>query len=200
MTKTSMSLKNVVLATHNSGKIAEMEDLLKPCGLSVASARDYALPEPEETGESFEENAALKARAAAKATGLPALAEDSGLCVNALGGQPGIYSARWAGPDKDYSKAMQDVRDLLGDSDDWSSLFVAVMALVRPDGTCESFKGRCDGVLVWPPRGDQGFGYDPMFVPDGETRTFAEMTANEKYAHSHRARAIHALQEHIAGL
>ena len=194
------TIHKTVLATHNPGKIAEMGDLLAPYGIEVASAHDYDLPEPEETGASFAENAGLKARAAAHVTGIPALADDSGLCVDALDGRPGIYSARWAGPEKDFDKAMRAVYQELTCADDWSACFVAVIALCWPDRTCETFKGRCEGRIVWPPRGEQGFGYDPVFVPDGQTRTFAEMYAGEKHSISHRAKAMNALMEHIAKL
>lgn len=191
------SLNKVVLATRNTGKIVEMGALLEPHGIALASARDYALPEPAETGYSFEENARLKACAAAQATAIPAIADDSGLCVNALDGRPGIYSARWAGPDKDFYAAMQRVRYELGASDDWSAAFVAVIALALPDGSCETFQGRCEGQLVWPPRGENGFGYDPMFMPYGARLTFGEMVQEDKHRYSHRFKALHQLMELI---
>jgi XTP/dITP diphosphohydrolase len=193
----------LVVATHNPGKLAEIADLIAPYGLDAVSAGALGLPEPEETGDSFEANAELKARAAATAAGKPALADDSGLAVVALGGDPGIYSARWAGPDKDFARAMRTVEELLeakgaAEPGDRRAYFVAVLALAWPDGHLELFRGEVHGTLVWPPRGDKGFGYDPMFLPDGFDRTFGEMTADEKHgwrrggaeALSHRARAF----------
>ena len=193
MNENTKTLSKIILATHNPGKIAEIGDLLPAYGVDIASANDYDLPEPEETGATFTENALLKARAAAQATGLPAIADDSGLCVNALNGRPGIYSARWAGPEKDFDKAMRAVRDELNGADDWSASFFAVIALCWPNKICEIFEGHCEGRIVWPPRGAQGFGYDPMFLPAGDERTFGEMGADEKHAVSHRGKAILAL-------
>lgn len=190
--------KKIVLATHNPGKVAEFQTLLAPCGVEIVSAADLDLPEPDETGTSFAENAILKANAAALASGLPALADDSGLAVRGLNGDPGIYSARWAGPDKDFTRAMRMVHDRLGDNPDRGAAFVCVLALVDPDGQAHLFEGRVDGVLAWPPRGAGGFGYDPMFIPDGETRTYGEMAPSEKKASSHRARACAALVEFLA--
>ena len=185
-------LKQLVVASHNAGKVREIADLLAPLGLAVQSAGDLDLPEPEETEATFAGNALLKARAAATASGLPALADDSGLCVAALGGHPGIYSARWAGPRKDFSLAMQLVWDTVvrSGNPDRSAHFVCVLALAFPDGRAETFAGRVDGTLVWPPRGDKGFGYDPLFVPDGHPLTFAEMDPAAKHAMSHRAQAF----------
>ena len=180
----------LVLATHNAHKAGEIGVLLKPCGIAVVSAGELGLPEPEETGSTFAENAALKALLAAQESRLPALADDSGLSVKALNGDPGIYSARWAGPGKDFKAAMKKVNDALGDHQDRSAAFVCTLAIAWPDGGCEFFEGRVEGTLVWPPRGDAGFGYDPMFVPDHETRTFGEMTPEEKQAVSHRTRAF----------
>jgi XTP/dITP diphosphohydrolase len=185
----------LVVASHNPGKVREILDLVAPHGLSVASAAELGLPEPEETGATFAENAALKAMAAARAAHLPALADDSGLEVDALCGAPGIFSARWAGPLKDFSVAMRKVADDLQACDAWTprgpkANFIAVLCLAWPDGETAIFEGRVDGHLVWPPRGTKGFGYDPMFVPDGHTVTFGEMEPNAKHAISHRARAF----------
>jgi XTP/dITP diphosphohydrolase len=180
----------LVIASHNPGKVAEIAELIAPFGIGAVSAGALGLPEPEETGDSFEANAALKARASAAASGLPALADDSGLVVPALGGAPGIYSARWAGPGKDFSIAMERVRRELGDRNR-SAYFVAVLALAWPDGAIELFRGEVAGRLVWPPRGANGFGYDPMFLPEGGgTQTFGEMDATWKHGVSHRARAF----------
>ena len=185
----------LVVASHNPGKVREILELVAPHGLSVVSAAELGLPEPEETGVTFAENAALKAVAAAGAASLPALADDSGLEVEALGGAPGIYSARWAGPTKDFSVAMRTVADELRGRDAWTSPgpsanFVAVLCLAWPSGETAIFEGRVDGHLVWPPRGTKGFGYDPMFVPEGHTLTFGEMEPDAKHALSHRARAF----------
>ena len=184
----------LVIASHNQGKVEEITALLARFAVDVVAAGALGLPEPEETGDSFEANAALKARAAAGASGLPALADDSGLVVPALGGAPGIYSARWAGPDKDFRPAMARVQRELADRDRTAS-FVAVLALAWPDGDTASFRGEVTGHLVWPPRGERGFGYDPMFVPDGGTLTFGEMEPAEKHQISHRARAFARLVE-----
>ncbi len=190
--------KKLVIASHNAGKVREIGDLMAPFGIEVVSARSLGLPEPEETGTTFEANAALKARAAARAARLPALADDSGVVVPALGGDPGIYSARWAGPSKDFAIAMRKVEDALaaklvpGVADRRAS-FVAVLALAWPDDHVEMFRGEVHGGLVWPPRGNKGFGYDPMFVPDGYTLTFGEMDPAAKHAISHRARAFQQL-------
>src|SRR5467141_1785582 len=167
----------LVIASHNRGKVEEISALLMPFGIAALSAASLGIPEPEETGDSFEANAALKAGAAAEASGLPALADDSGLAVPALGGAPGIYSARWAGAAKDFRAAMERVNRELGDWDRRAA-FVAVLALAWPDARdvhVELFRGEVQGNLVWPPRGDRGFGYDPMFVPAGGTLTFGEM-------------------------
>jgi len=185
-----------VVASHNPGKVREIADLVEPYGLSVVSAAELDLPEPEETGATFEENARLKALAAAKAAGLPALSDDSGLEVEVLGGAPGIYSARWAGPAKDFRLAMQRVADEVRERGGWKpppgprANFTAVLCLAWPDGASQAFAGKVDGHLVWPPRGTRGFGYDPMFVADGETLTFGEMEPAAKHAISHRARAF----------
>jgi len=185
----------LVVATHNRGKLKEFATLLAPHGLSVVIASDLGLPEPEETGTTFEDNARLKAIAAAEAAKMPALADDSGVVVDALGGDPGVYSARWAGPEKDFKAAMAKVEELLiargaTTPERRSARFVAVLCLAFPDGANELFRGEVAGTMIWPPRGTGGFGYDPMFVPEGMTRTFAEITAEEKHAVSHRARAF----------
>lgn len=185
--------KKLVLATHNKGKVAEIADLLKPYGVDVVSAGDLDLPEPDETETTFIGNAALKARAAAAASGLPALADDSGLCVNGLNGAPGVYSANWAGPGKNFIPAMERVQEELGDNPDRSAFFVSVLALAWPEGDIVTAEGRVDGTLVWPLRGEGGFGYDPMFMPEGDTRTFGEMAMDEKKKYSHRARAFEDL-------
>jgi XTP/dITP diphosphohydrolase len=185
----------LVFATHNPAKIREIGEMVAPFGLTIASAAALGLPEPEEIGLTFEENAILKAGAAATASGHPSLADDSGLVVDALGGDPGIYSARWAGPNKDFGHAMQTIEDQLAKSgattpDKRRARFVAVLALAFPDGRTETFRGEVEGHLVWPPRGPNGFGYDPMFAPEGHDRTFGEMEGHEKANLSHRARAF----------
>jgi XTP/dITP diphosphohydrolase len=192
----------VVIATHNPGKLREMRELLAPYGIDAVSAGELGLPEPAETGASFRDNARIKATAAASAADLPAFADDSGLAVDALGGAPGIHSARWAGEDKNFARAMQTIESMLADHGaDRPALrqaqFVSALCLAWPDGHLEEFEGSIEGTLVWPPRGTAGFGYDPMFLPDGHTRTFGEMTAEEKHGLpprgqglSHRARAF----------
>jgi len=187
--------RRLVIASHNPGKAREIAELLAPYGIDVVSAAALNLAEPEETGTTFVANAELKARAAAAAAELPALADDSGLAVDALGGAPGIYSARWAGPTKDFAIAMQRIEDELTakGTANRRAHFVAVLALCWPDGHCETFEGRVDGTLVWPPRGDKGFGYDPIFVPDGRRETFGEMEPAAKHAISHRADAFRRL-------
>jgi XTP/dITP diphosphohydrolase len=179
----------LVIASHNPGKVEEITALLAPFAVETVSAGALGIVEPEETGDSFEANAALKAKAAAEARGLPAIADDSGLVVPALGGAPGIYSARWAGPAKDFRVAMQRVHRELGDRDR-SARFVAVLALAWPDGDLELFRGEVAGELVWPPRGELGFGYDPIFVPEGGAATFGEIYPAQKHRISHRARAF----------
>jgi XTP/dITP diphosphohydrolase len=188
----------LVIASHNPGKVKEISALLAPFRLETIAAGSLGLPEPEETGENFEANAVLKAKAAAEASGLPALADDSGLVVPALGGAPGIYSARWAGPAKDFRVAMDRVHRELGDKDR-ETMFVAVLALAWPDGRAELFRGEAPGNLTWPPRGDRGFGYDPIFVPQGGTLTFGELDPAEKHRISHRARAFAKLVERYFG-
>lgn len=182
----------LVIASHNAGKVAEIADLLEPLGIAVESAGDLGLPEPVEDGATFAENAILKARAAAIGSGLPALADDSGIAVSALGGAPGIYSARWAetAQGRDFSRAMALVQEGLGDTPDRSAEFVCVLALAWPDGDVETFEGKVSGDIVWPPRGTRGFGYDPIFRPAGDARTFGEFDPDEKHAISHRAVAF----------
>ncbi|MEZ5840327.1 MAG: RdgB/HAM1 family non-canonical purine NTP pyrophosphatase [Hyphomicrobiales bacterium] len=194
---------SLVVASHNEGKVREIRDLLAPYGLTVVSAASLGLAEPVEDGDTFEANARIKAVAAANAAGMPALADDSGLAVDALDGAPGIHSARWAGPDKDFARAMRNVEEALQDKgattpDKRTARFVAVLCLAWPDGEISEFRGEVEGVLVWPPKGGKGFGYDPIFLPDGHDRTFGEMTAEEKHGLkpgdptglSHRARAF----------
>lgn len=197
----------LVIATHNRGKLWEMQELLKPHGIDAVSAGELGLPEPEETGATFTANAALKARVAAKAAELPALADDSGLCVDALGGAPGLHSARWAeltpGGARDFAAAINKVEAALheaGAKPPYTAHFISALALAWPDGTVEIFEGKVNGTLVFPPRGMKGFGYDPIFLPDGLSRTFGEMMMDEKQAIpadgspalSHRARAFQA--------
>jgi XTP/dITP diphosphohydrolase len=180
----------LVAATHNAGKLREFRQLLVPWRIALVSAGDLGLPEPEEDAPDFAGNARIKALAAATASGLPALSDDSGFCVAALNGAPGVHSARWAGPAKDFGLAMATVQDRIGTNPDRRAWFIAALCLAWPDGHTETFLGRIDGTVVWPPRGDQGFGYDPMFVPAGGERTFGEIDPEEKHAVSHRARAF----------
>lgn len=192
----------VVIATHNPGKLHELRDLLAPFGVEAQSAGELGLPAPEETGKTFAQNARIKAMVAAKASRRPAFADDSGLVVDTLRGEPGIHSARWAGPDKDFRAAMNRIQTLLVERGAKTPAqrrahFIAALCLAWPDGHVEEFEGRVDGVAVWPPRGDKGFGYDPLFRPDGFDRTFGEMTPQEKHdlppkgqGLSHRARAF----------
>ena len=195
----------LVIATHNPGKLVEMRELLAPYGVAAVSAGELGLPEPDETETSFRANARIKAQAAASA--LPALADDSGLAVDALGGEPGIHSARWAGPAKDFAGAMAHIDTLLRERGATSPAqrkahFVSALCVAWPDAHLEEFEAKVDGTLVWPPRGEKGFGYDPMFLPDGFTRTFGELTSDEKHGLppkgqglSHRARAFLKLAE-----
>jgi len=189
----------LVIATHNAGKVREITALLAPYGMDTVSAAELNLPEPDETGTTFVANAEIKARSAADLSGLPALADDSGLCVEALGGDPGVYTANWAETadgSRDWMLAMTKVQAklaALGPDASRAATFVSTLALAWPDGHVEWFEGRIDGTLVWPPRGAAGFGYDPMFVPLGDTRSFAEMPFEEKQANNHRARAFAAL-------
>jgi XTP/dITP diphosphohydrolase len=183
----------LVIASHNDGKVREIRALLAPYGADVVSAGALGLPEPEETQNSFIGNALLKAHAAASAAGIAALADDSGLAVTALGGDPGIYSARWAGPSKDFALAMQTVEDRLAGNSDRSAKFVCALALAWPDGHAETVEGTVSGELVWPPRGRRGFGYDPIFRPAGHEITFGEMDPAVKHEISHRADAFRQL-------
>lgn len=197
----------LVIATHNPGKLAEMRELLAPYGIDAISAGELKLAEPDETGMSFRENARIKAEAAATAAGLPAFSDDSGLAVDALDGAPGIYSARWAGPDKNFTRAMETIEQKLRARgatapERRTAQFVSALCIAWPDRHVEEFEARVGGTLVWPPRGDKGFGYDPMFLPDGHTRTFGEMPSEEKHGLpprgkglSHRARAFVKLAE-----
>ncbi len=201
----------LVIATHNPGKLVEMRELLSPYGIKVTSANELGLAEPEETGDSFAANARIKAVAAAMAAKLPAFADDSGLAVDALDGAPGIYSARWAGPSKDFNAAMTRIERLLAERGatepaQRKAHFVSALCVAWPDGHLEDVEARVDGTLVWPPRGSAGFGYDPMFLPDGHMRTFGEMTSIEKHGLpplgmglSHRARAFVKLAERCLG-
>jgi XTP/dITP diphosphohydrolase len=182
--------QKLVLASHNQGKLREIEALLKPLGIEIVSAGDLGLPEPEENAPDFAGNARIKAVASATASGLPALSDDSGFCVAALDGEPGVLSARWAGPEKDFAAAMATVNQRIGDNPDRRAWFIAALCLAWPDGHTETFLGRIDGTVVWPPRGEKGFGYDPMFIPAGSQQTFGEMDPQAKHAVSHRARAF----------
>lgn len=187
--------KTLVLATHNSGKVKEIAALVGDAFSCIKTAGELGLPEPEETGSTFVENALLKARASAKGSGELALADDSGMTVTALGGAPGIYSARWAGPEKDFDKAMNTVNESLAEFEDKTAAFICALALVWPDGREEVFEGRVEGRVVWPPRGKYGFGYDPIFIPTGFDKTFAEMEPAYKHQISHRAKAFKKLKE-----
>jgi len=183
----------LVIASHNQGKVREIGELLAPFGVETISAGDLGLPEPVEDGLTFIANAEIKALAAATAAGLPALADDSGLEVAALDGEPGIYSARWAGPSKDFAVAMAAVNEKLSGTNNKTANFTCALTLAWPDGHMESFEGKVFGDLTWPKRGDRGFGYDPVFIPEGHTVTFAEMDPAEKHAMSHRANAFKQL-------
>jgi XTP/dITP diphosphohydrolase len=182
--------QKLVLASHNKGKLREIETLLNPLRIEVVSAGALGLPEPEENAPDFAGNARIKAVAAAAASGLPALSDDSGFGVAALNGAPGVHSARWAGPRKDFAVAMATVHERLGENPDRRAWFIAALCLGWPDGHTETYLGRVDGVVVWPPRGDKGFGYDPIFVPCDSHQTFGEMDPDDKHAVSHRARAF----------
>ncbi len=184
---------SLVIASHNPGKAREIAELLAPWGVEVTTVGALGIPEPEETGATFADNARIKALAAAKGSGLPALADDSGLEVRALDGRPGVHSARMAGPTKDFGLAMRKLEDDLEGANDRSANFICALALAWPDGHCEAFEGRVDGILVWPPRGSSGFGYDPVFVAHGHALTFGEMAPEDKHAISHRADAFRKL-------
>ena len=192
-----LTTARLIVASHNAGKVREIAALLEPLGVEAVGAAALGLAEPEETGATFVANAALKARAAATASGEPALADDSGLVVPALDGAPGIYSARWAGPGKDFRVAMNRIqRELAAGGHEIvgaAAYFICALSLGWPDGDCETVEGRVDGTLTFPPRGPHGFGYDPIFVPDGRARTFGEMPPEEKQPLTHRARAFEQL-------
>ncbi|MFP6774415.1 MAG: RdgB/HAM1 family non-canonical purine NTP pyrophosphatase [Alphaproteobacteria bacterium] len=183
----------LVVASHNAGKVTEIGDLLAPFAINIISAGALGLPEPEETGKTFVANAVLKAEAAVQGAKMPALADDSGLVVEALDGDPGIYSARWAGPERDFNKAMALVNEKLGDNPNRRAYFISVLSLAWPDGHVDNFEGRVHGTMIWPPRGSGGFGYDPMFLPDGHDKTFGEIPYDEKQRISHRAVAFQKL-------
>jgi XTP/dITP diphosphohydrolase len=191
--------RRLVVASHNPGKVREIGALLAPFGIEALVAGDLGLAEPEETEPTFAGNAILKAEAAGRATGLPALADDSGIEAFGLGGAPGIYSARWAGPDKDFGLAMRRLQEELeaARAADRTARFVCVLALRDPTGSMATFEGEVRGRLVWPPRGDRGFGYDPMFVPDGFDQTFGEMEPSLKHTMTHRTRAFEKLLDHL---
>jgi len=190
MTRRLSRGERLVLASHNRGKLREIAELVAPFGVEAVSAIDLGLAEPDETAPDFAGNARLKALAAAQASGLTALADDSGFCVAALGGAPGVYSARWAGPDKDFAAAMQRVHAELGAAEDRRAWFVCALCLAWPDGETATYLGRVEGTLAWPPRGTHGFGYDPIFVPGGGSQTYGEIDQARKHATSHRARAM----------
>jgi len=210
MSETRSKIEKLVIATHNPGKLWEMRELLKPYNVEAVSAGDLGLPEPDETADTFIGNAELKALASARGANLPAMADDSGLCVDALGGGPGIYSARYAGPDRDFAGAMQrleaDIK-ATGAEPPYKAHFTSAISLAWPDGTTQSFEGKVFGTLVFPPKGGLGFGYDPIFLPDGLDKTFGEMWAVEKHsipedgseALSHRARAFQAFAKACLG-
>ena len=185
--------ERLIIASHNPGKVREIGELLSPWAVQVVSAGELGLPEPKETGNTFVANARLKADAAALKANLPALADDSGLAVCALNGAPGIYSARWGGARKDFGAAMARVNEEIGDNPDRRAQFVCALALSWPDAHSEVFEGVVDGTVVWPPRGDRGFGYDPMFVADGDAGTYGEIDPVKKHANSHRAVAFRKL-------
>jgi len=193
------SAPRLVVASHNAGKVREIADLLAPFAIDIVSAAELNLPEPEETGDTFTANALLKAEEAVQGSGLPALADDSGLAVEALDGAPGLYSARWAGPERNFQMAMALVQEKLGQTPNRRAYFISVLALAWPDGHTECFEGRVHGDLIWPPRGDKGFGYDPMFLLDGYDMTFGEMNYDEKQSISHRAVAFQKLIDGCVG-
>lgn len=192
-----MKISKLLIASHNKGKVREIGAMLAPLGVSAVSAAELSLPEPEETGTTFHANAKIKAVAAMRASGLPSLADDSGLCVEGLNGAPGIYSARWTGPDKNYAEAFERIQLELGEKDG-KAHFMCVLCLAVPGEAPRFFEGRVDGRLVFPPRGAKGFGYDPVFIPDGHSTTFGEMTAEAKDAISHRGRAFARLIEFLS--
>lgn len=191
--------QQLIIASHNKGKVKEISDLLSEYSLRVSSSEDYGMAEPEENGSSFEENALIKAVETSRYCGLVALSDDSGLCVNALGGEPGIYSARWAGPKKDFLKASKDIQKRLTElgSSDYSAYFICALAICWPDGKNKVFEGRINGTLTFPPRGKFGFGYDPIFIPEGHDKTFAEMDPIYKHKISHRSKAFELFSKEL---
>ena len=194
-------MKKLILATHNPGKVGEFREMFVPLGIEIISAGDLGLPEPEETGSTFHENAKLKAVAAAKAANLPALADDSGMCVADLDGAPGIYSARWGGPNKDFASATERVKRQLEQKgkkiEGAKAYFICILSLAQPDGGSVEFEGRMNGSLTYPPRGRNGFGYDPIFVPEGGSQTYGELTQTEKNQTNHRARAFDKFKAYL---
>lgn len=204
MNRSLQAAGRLVVASHNEGKVREIRTLLEPFGIKTVSAGELGLDEPEETGDTFVANARLKADAAAKASDMPALADDSGLVVDALDGEPGIYSARWAGEKRDFGEAMRVVEDRLRkagaeEPEARRAYFVCVLCLSWPDGYWDVFEGRVDGTLVWPPRGHRGFGYDPIFCPYGHDQTFGEMDPIAKHAMSHRSEAFKQMVDYCLG-
>ena len=190
-------IQKLILATHNFGKLQELQALLEPLGITVFSAKDFDLIEPAEDGDSFEINALIKAKAAYQATGIPALADDSGLCVACLDGRPGVHSADWSGPEKDSKMAIRRLKKEVGNSQNLNAKFVTILSFQKDGGAPFFFKGECEGQLTFPPRGNQNFGFDPVFIPQGDTRTFAEMTKAEKSQFSHRSKALKSFLEYI---
>ena len=197
--KKKINNEEIVIASHNNGKVVEIRDLLKNYDLKILSSRDLGIEEPEENGSSFEENAIIKSSITSTLSKTVSLSDDSGLCVNALGGQPGIYSARWAGPDKDFLYAAEKIHENLLEkgADDYSACFICVLAVSWPDGDHKVFKGRVDGNLSFPPRGDNGFGYDPIFIPLGYEQTFGEMEPEFKHSISHRSHAFNLFSKEL---
>ena len=198
-----MTIKKLVLATHNKGKVSELGELLAPYNIEVIAASEFNIPEPEETGSTFRKNARLKAVHSAQIAKLPALADDSGLCIPALGGAPGIYSARWGGPNKDFAAASERIKEeLIAKSKALTTkaYFICVLSLAQPDGSSVEFEGRVDGRLTFPARGDKGFGYDPIFVPSHSKKTFGEMEQLEKNQRNHRADAFDKFKDYLLQL
>ena len=197
--KKKIDNEEIVIASHNKGKVSEIKDLLKNYDLKILSSSDLGIEEPEENGSSFEENAIIKSSVTSTLSKIVSLSDDSGLCVNALGGQPGIYSARWAGPDKDFFYAAEKIHENLLEkgADDYSAYFICVLAVSWPDGDHKVFKGRVDGTLSFPPRGDNGFGYDPIFIPKNKKKTFGEIKPSQKYKIDHRYFAFKKIKKFL---
>ena len=195
MTSRQFDGNTLLVASHNEGKVKEIKDLLKNLRIQVVSARDLGLADPEETGATFRENAELKAGLASQAANLPALADDSGLAIEALGGEPGIFSARWGGESRDFNLAMEKIEKRLAGNKNRSAAFVCALSLSWPDGHFETFEGKVNGSLCWPPRGERGFGYDPIFIASGMDLTFGEINPALKHSISHRADAFRQLSE-----